>query len=80
MDIMQEKVYSVEIIIKPTGDYIRSQGINLYDQNIASIASLVLLDRFYLLVFGSAKNGLVDSLCIATKFVLYYFWFKHHLS
>ena len=28
MDIIQEKVYSVEIIIKPTGDSIRSQGIN----------------------------------------------------
>ena len=46
MDIRQEKVYSIEIIIKPTGDSIRSQGINPHDQNIASIASLMLLDYF----------------------------------
>ena len=70
MDIIQEKVYSVEIIVKPTGDSIRSQGINPHDQNIASIASLVLLDHFYLLVFGSAKNGLVDSLCIPSLFYI----------
>ena len=55
---MQEKVYSVVIIIKPTGDSIRSQGINLYDQNIASIASLVLLDRFTFLSLGLQKMAL----------------------